>query len=41
MVHYVTIVFECERQGGELRISYESTDIGYFPTDALRCQRDA
>ena len=35
IVHYVTAVFECVREGGELRLSDESTDIGYFPVDAL------
>ena len=35
IVHYVTLLFECERQSGELAISDESTDIGYFPLDAL------
>ena len=35
MVQYVTSVFECERETGELRISPESTDIGYFSLEAL------
>ena len=35
VVHYVTLLFECEYQSGQLAISDESTDIGYFPTDAL------
>ncbi|MCH8061279.1 MAG: NUDIX domain-containing protein [Chloroflexi bacterium] len=35
LVHYVTLLFECRRLSGELRISDESTDIGYFPTDDL------
>ena len=35
VVHYVTMLFECERQSGELAISEESTDIGYFPPDGL------
>ena len=35
IVHYVTLVFECRRLSGELAISEESTDIGYFPTDDL------
>ena len=35
VVHYVTLLFECEYQSGELKISEESTDIGYFPADAL------
>jgi ADP-ribose pyrophosphatase YjhB (NUDIX family) len=35
VVHYVVAVFECARQLGELGISEESTDIGYFPVDSL------
>ena len=35
MVHFVTIVFECAWQSGELRISDESTDVGYFAPDAM------
>jgi ADP-ribose pyrophosphatase YjhB (NUDIX family) len=35
VTHYVTLVFECQRQSGRLRISDESTDIGHFPPDAL------
>jgi len=35
VVHYVTLVFEGECQSGELRISDESTDIGYFRPEAL------
>ena len=35
IVHYVTLVFECRRLSGDLGISEESTDIGYFPTDDL------
>ena len=35
VVHYVTLLFECEYQSGQLAISDESTDIGYFPPDAL------
>lgn len=31
----ISFVFECEASSGELRISGESTDIGYFPTNAL------
>ena len=34
-VQYVTASFECERQAGELHISSESTDIGYFSPRAL------
>lgn len=35
VIHYVTLVFECELVSGDLRISDESTDIGYFHPDAL------
>lgn len=35
IVQFVTVLFECERVSGALRISEESTDIGYFPVDAL------
>ena len=35
IVQGVTIAFECRVQAGELKISEESTDIGYFPVDAL------
>jgi ADP-ribose pyrophosphatase YjhB (NUDIX family) len=35
LVHYVTMVFACRRTDGELRISEESTDIGYFDVDAM------
>ncbi len=35
IVQFVSVVFECEYQSGELATSDESTDIGYFPTDAL------
>ena len=35
VVHWVTVCFECERRSGELAISEESTDIGYFPADSL------
>ena len=34
-VQYVLASFECEPQSGELRISDESTDIGYFTVDGL------
>ena len=34
-VHYVTAVFECERIAGELTLSHESTDLGYFSPEAL------
>lgn len=35
IVQAFTIVFECQVGAGELRISQESTDVGYFPVDAL------
>ena len=35
LVQFVTIVFECRQRDGELRISEESTDIGYFDVEAL------
>ena len=35
IVQGVTIAFECQVWAGELEISDESTDIGYFPVDAL------
>ncbi len=34
-VHYITHVFTCDYFAGELRVSEESTDIGYFPADNL------
>ena len=33
-VQYVSVSFECEPRSGELRISDESTDIGYFAVDS-------
>lgn len=38
IVHYVTHVFICEPIAGALRLSAESTDIGYFAADALPAQ---
>ena len=35
VVHNVNAFFECERVSGELRMSAESTDLRYFPVDAL------
>ena len=35
IIQYVSMVFECERLSGLLRMSAESTDIRYFPVDAL------
>ena len=32
---FVTIAFECERQSGEVQVSEESTEIGYFAVDTL------
>ncbi len=34
-VQFVAIVFECERQSGELQVSDESTDVRFFAVDAL------
>ena len=34
-VQFVAIVFECERQSGELQVSEESTDVRFFAVDAL------
>lgn len=35
IVQWVTMVFECVHIDGELRISHESTDIGYFDINHL------
>ena len=35
LYHNVTMAFECQRRGGELRISEESTDLRYFDVDDL------
>jgi 8-oxo-dGTP pyrophosphatase MutT (NUDIX family) len=35
LVQYVNLVFECKITGGELMISDESTDIGFFDVHAL------
>jgi 8-oxo-dGTP pyrophosphatase MutT (NUDIX family) len=35
IVHNVSLCFVCERISGTLQISHESTDIGYFPVEAL------
>ena len=35
IVHNVSLCFVCERVSGTLQLSRESTDIGYFPVDAL------
>ncbi len=34
-VHYITHVFACDYVAGDLLISHESTDIGYFAADNL------
>ena len=35
IVHNVSLCFVCERVAGTLQLSAESTDIGYFPVEAL------
>ena len=35
LIHFVILVFECEYQSGELKVSDESTDVRYFPVDNL------
>jgi 8-oxo-dGTP pyrophosphatase MutT (NUDIX family) len=35
VVQFVALCFECVTESGELSISDESTDIGYFPPDDL------
>jgi ADP-ribose pyrophosphatase YjhB (NUDIX family) len=35
VVHYVTVMFECHRRSGELQLSDESTELGYFAPDEL------
>ena len=35
LIQFAIAVFECEYLSGQLRISDESTDIGYFPPDNL------
>ena len=35
IVHNVSLCFVCERVSGTLQLSDESTDLGYFPLDAL------
>lgn len=34
-VHYLIVVFEVEQLGGELKISHESKELGFFDVDAL------
>ena len=35
VVHYITHVFACDYVAGELKVSDESTDLGYFAADNL------
>ena len=35
VTHWVTVVFQCVRVDGEVRMSDESTDIGYFDVNEL------
>ena len=35
IVQWLTAVFECARDSGRLRISHESTDLGYFAADEM------
>ena len=35
LIQFVILIFECEYQSGELQISDESTDIGYFAPGSL------
>ena len=35
LIQFVIVIFECEYVSGELQISDESTDIGYFPPGSL------
>ncbi len=35
VTHWVTVVFQCVRVDGEVRMSDESTDIGYFDVESL------
>jgi ADP-ribose pyrophosphatase YjhB (NUDIX family) len=34
-IHYVIVLYEVERSGGELAVSLESTDVGFFPVTEL------
>lgn len=38
IVHYVSHVFSCDLVAGALRLSSESTNVGYFAADALPAQ---
>ena len=35
VIQYVIMLFECTYVSGKLAVSHESTEIGYFPPDAL------
>ena len=35
LIHFVVVIFECEYLSGELEVSEESTDVGYFPARNL------
>ena len=35
LIHFVVVIFECEYLSGDLRVSEESTDVGYFPARSL------
>jgi ADP-ribose pyrophosphatase YjhB (NUDIX family) len=35
VIQHVTLCFECDVRAGELKMSSESTDLGYFSTDGL------
>ena len=35
LIHFVVVIFECEYLSGDLRVSEESTDVGYFPARNL------
>ena len=34
-IQYVCPIFECVAESGELQVSYESTELGYFQPDSL------
>ena len=34
-VHYVNLLYEVERTGGDIAVSVESTEVGFFPVTAL------
>lgn len=35
LIHFVVVIFVCEYLSGELEVSEESTDVGYFPARNL------